>query len=334
MPTTMRVFVTGASGLIGSHLSQELTQAGHEVVALCRGGSNTAFLDRIGCRIVRGDVRADAHTMVPLMAGSDQVVHAAAQVYAGGSWPKVRETNVDGTRNVLTAARLAGARHVVHLSTVAVYGGVSRPTDETAPIDTPIPPGDLYTRSKREAEEVVLGIQERRGLPVTIVRPSAVYGERDRLLTPAIARLLRFPAVALLGEGDNTLPVVYAGNVATAIHSMIERAKGGEVFNLAMDHPLTQRELFEGLAVGLGRHPRFVRLPAGVVRAVGGFLAPFGVSAPGAQHLPLERVIDLGLGENPFLSERARDVLGWEPPFTHEDALARTGQWLLEARGD
>jgi nucleoside-diphosphate-sugar epimerase len=323
----MRVFITGGSGLIGSHLARELIEGDHEVVALCRGGSDTSFLDRIGARIVRGDVRSDAETLMPLMSGCDQVVHAAAQVYVGGSWPKVRETNVDATRNVLTAARLAGVGHVVHLSTVAVYGRVSGPTDEDSPVDAPIPPGDLYARSKREAEEVVLGIQERRGLPVTIVRPSAVYGERDRLMTPAIADLLRWPVVALLGPADNTLPVVYAGNVATAIRLMIERGRGGEIFNVAMDYPLTQRGLFEGLAEGLGRNPRYVTIPAGAVRMVGGLLGRLGVSAPGAKHLPLERVVDLALGQNPFVSRRVRDVLGWQPSFTHEEALARTGRW-------
>ena len=330
----MRVFVTGASGLIGSHLARELVGGGHEVVALCRGTSETAFLDELGCRIVRGDVRSDAETLAPLLAGCHQVVHAAALVYAGGSWPRVRESNVDATRNVMTAARLAGAEHVIHVSTVAVYGQVSGTIDEDAPVDTPIPPGDLYARSKREAEEVVLGIQERRGLPVTIVRPSAVYGERDRLMTPAIARLLRSPVVALLGSGDNTLPAVYAGNVAAAMRLMIERGRGGEVFNVAMDAPLTQRALFEGLAEGLGRRPRYVNIPAGAVRAVGGFLSRFGISAPGAEHLPLERVVDLALRDNPFVSLRAREVLGWRPEHTHEDALARTGRWWAnEANG-
>lgn len=324
----MRVFVTGASGLIGSHLASELVDRGHEVVALCRGGSDTSFLDRIGCRIVRGDVRAGAERMAPSMAGCDRVVHTAAQVYAGGSWPKVRESNVDGTRNVLTAARLSGAEHVVHVSTVAVYGRAAPKTDEDAPIDTPIPPGDLYARSKREAEAVARGIEERRGLPVTIVRPAAVYGERDRLMAPALAALLRWPVVALLGPGHNTLPVVYAGNVATAIRRTLEKCAGGDTYNVSLDHPLTQRALFDGLARGLGKKPRFVSLPTELVRTVGGFLARVGVKAPGAQHLPLERVIELGLGENPFPSRLIRDTLGWDPPYSHDEALERTGRWL------
>ena len=328
----MRVFVTGASGLIGSHLVGELVAHGHDVVGLCRGGSDTTYLDRVGCVIARGDIRADAETLAPHIDGCERLVHAAAQVYAGGAWPKVRETNVDGTRNVLTAARLARVEHVTHVSTVAVYGGAPGLKDEDAPIDHPIPPGDLYARSKREAEAVVRGIEERRGLPVTVVRPAAVYGERDRLMAPAIARLLRLPFVALLGDGENTLPVVYAGNVASALRLVVEQCRGGETYNVAMDHPLTQRKLIEGLADGLGKAPRFVSLPENVVRTVGGVLGRLGFTAPGAQHLPLERVIELGMGDNPFPTRRIRADLGWTPTHTHEEALVRTGEWLLANR--
>jgi len=327
----MRVFLTGATGLIGSHTVEELTRAGHEVVALCRADADTRFLDRIPCTVVRGDVRSGAETLVPLVEGCQRLVHAAAQVYVGGSWPRVREVNVDGTRNVLTAARLAGIEHVVHLSTVAVYGPVEGSIDESQPIDEPLAPTDLYARSKREAEEVVRGIEERRGLPVTVLRPSAVYGERDRLMAPALARLLRLPVVALLGPGTNTLPVVYAGNVAVAVRLAVEKAVGGETYNVAMDHPLTQRELFEGLAAGMGRTPRFVVIPPNVARTGGEILGRFGVSAPGAKHLPLQRVVALGLAPNPFRSERIRRELGWKPPHAHPEALERTGRWLVSA---
>lgn len=326
----MRVFITGASGLVGSHLAEALIGRGHEVVALCRPEADTRFLDRLGCRIARGDVRQDADTLAPAMEGCDRVVHAAAQVYSGGSWPKVRETNVDGTRHVLTAARLAGVPQAVHVSTVAVYGGARGVVDESTPIDTPIPHSDLYARSKREAEEVARGIEARRGLPVTIVRPSAVYGERDRLMAPAIARILRLPVVGLLGPGRNALPVVYAGNVAFALCLVLEQCEGGETFNVSSDFPLTQRDLFEGLAEGLGRSPRFVSVPASVVRGATRILGPLGLSAPGAKHLSLERVIELALGENPFPSIAIRRALGWQPPFEHQDALVRTGRWLRE----
>jgi len=324
----MRVFLTGGTGLLGSHLAAELRGEGHEVVALVRSTSDTGFLQAQGCTLAEGDVRDEPKDLAPLMEGCSHAVHGAALVYEGGEWPKVRAVNVDGTRSVLRAACLAGVGHAVHVSSVAVYGPVEGPVDEETAIDAAIPPEDLYARSKREAEEVARGIEAKRGLPVTIVRPAAVYGERDRLMTPAVAGLLRLPLVPLFGPGDNTLPVVYAGNVAVAVRLCLEAGSGGVVFDIGLDHPLSQRDLLGLLGRGLGRKPRLVSLPAGMVRGAAGGLSSLGVGTPGAPHLPLERVARLALGENPYPSRRIRADLGWKPPHAHEDALPRAGAWL------
>jgi nucleoside-diphosphate-sugar epimerase len=324
----MRVFLTGGTGLLGSHLAHELRSRGLEVVALHRPSADTLFLQETECELAEGDIRDDAEILSPLMKGCTHLVHGAALVYGEGKWPKVRAVNVDGTRNVLTAARLAGVEHAVHLSSVAVYGDAPGPIDETTPTDTDLPPGDLYARSKREGEEVARGIEEKRGFPVTIVRPAAVYGERDRLMAPALERMLRLPVVPLLGSADNTLPVVYAGNVAVAILLAVEAAQGGRTYDVALDYPLTQRGLMEGLAAGLDLSPRFVTIPAPLVRGGASVLSKLGVGTPGAKHLPMNRVTHLALGENPFPSERIRADLGWDPPYHHEDALRRTGRSL------
>ena len=326
---SLRVYVTGATGLIGSHLVEELRARGYEVVALHRRGADVSHLREHGCTLVEGDVRDDADALVEGMEGCDRVVHAVALVYAGGAWPKIRAVNVDGTRNVLTAAVRAGVGHAVHISSVAAYGSAGD-HDEEAPLESDLPPGDLYARSKREAEEVARGIEEQRGLRVTILRPSAVYGERDRLMIPALLPFMRSPLVPLLGPGTNPLPVVYAGNVAVAIRLALEAAVGGTVYDVGMDHPLDQRTLFEGLAEGLGRRARFFSLPAPLLRGGGAVLSRLGIDAPGAQHLSIDRVLDLALGENPFPSRRIREELGWEPPYDHRPALARSGQWAAE----
>lgn len=323
----MKVFVTGATGLLGSHVAADLRAEDHEVVALVRSGSDTGFLEGLRCVLVEGDVRSEPEDLASVMDGCSHVVHGAGLVYEGDEWPKIRAVNVDGTRNVLRGAVLAGVGHAVQLSSVAVYGPAERPVDESTPIDAPIPPDDLYARSKREAEEVARGIEDARGLPVTVVRPAAVYGERDRLMIPAVADVLGLPLTPLFGPADNTLPVVYAGNVAVAIRLCLEAGRGAETFDVGRDHPLTQRALFELLAEGLGRRPRFVRLPAGLVRAVARGLGRLGVGTPGAKHLPVERVARLALGENPYPSRRIRAELGWTPPFRHEETLPRSGAW-------
>lgn len=326
----MRVFLTGATGLLGSHTAALLTGEGHEVVALCRTGADTAYLESLGCTVVTGDVTDAATFLEPLVRGCSHVVHGAALVYTGGDWPAIRRVNVEGTRNVLGAAARARVSHVVHISSVAVYGTVDGEVDERSPVDTPIPASDLYARSKRESERVARELEGATGMPVTVLRPSAVYGERDRLMTQRIARMLRGPVSFLLGHGRNTIPTVYAGNVAEAVLLALGAGRKGATWDVGLDHPLTQRALLEGIAAGLGRNPVLVPVPAGAVRVGADILQTLGMKAPGAAHLPLGRVVRLALGENPYPSRAIREALGWSPSHRHEDALRRAGRWLKE----
>jgi nucleoside-diphosphate-sugar epimerase len=326
----MRVFLTGGSGLVGSHVAALLREEGHQVVALARKETRSTHLESLGCDVVRGDVRDPPPVLEPLMAGCTHAVHAAALVYAGLPWPEVRAVNVEGTWNVLAAAAAAGVGHAVHVSSVAVYGSADGPLDEDSPIDTDIPATDLYARSKREAEGAARRAEHELGLSVTVLRPSAVYGEHDRLLAPRIARMVRYPVAFLLGGGANTIPTVYAGNVAVAVALALAAGRCGATYNVALDHPLTQRVLLTGLAKGMGRSPILIPIPAGLVRVGAALLDRLGVSAPGAAHLPLGRVVRLALGENPYPSRRIREELEWDPPHRHEDALVRTGRWMKD----
>ena len=202
--------------------------------------------------------------------------------------------------------------------------------DETKLTDSDLPPEDLYARSKREAEKVAREIEEQRNFPVTIIRPSAVYGERDRLMGPALVDILRLPLVPIFGPGKNALPVVYAGNVAVATRLAVEAAQVSKTYNVGLDHALTQRELFEYLGAGFGIDPRFVTIPGPLVKSGGGVLARLGVKTPGAKHLPINRLTKLVLSENPYPSGLIRDELGWSPAYEHRPALERTGRWLAQ----
>lgn len=327
----MKVFVTGGTGLVGSHVAERYRGRGADVVCFQRESSDTAFLRSIGCRITTGDVRDDPERTAGAMAGCDGVVHSAALVYAEEPWPRIRAVNVDGTERVLRAAALAGVHRVVHISSVAVYGDVDGPVDEDASTDAALRPGDLYARSKRGAERVAREVAAEEGIGLRVLRPSAVYGERDRVFAPALAALLRLPFTPLLGPGHATLPVVYAGNVAAAVAAALAaESPGAAVFNLGADFPTTQRELLSGLARGLGVTERFLPVPAPLIRwgaRVGDHL---GFRPPGARDLSLSRLSQLALSDNPFRSERARRVLGWEPPYPPNEALERTGTWFRE----
>lgn len=325
----MNVFLTGGTGLVGSHAAEHFRDRGAAVVCLQRDTSDTTFLRSIGCRVETGDVRDDPDRIAEAMAGCDVVVHAAALVYAEVPWPRIRAVNVGGTEKVVRAAARAGIDRIVHVSSVAVYGDVEGPVDEETSTETPLRPTDLYARSKRGAERAARAVAGEEGIGLRVLRPSAVYGERDRVFAPTLASLLRWPVTPLLGAGRTTLPVLYAGNVAPAIEAAL-RLEGSEprVFNLGADFPVTQRDLFSGLARGLGVRARFLPLPAALVQGSARFGDWLGIRPPGARDLSLSRLARLALWDNPFRSERARRVLGWDPPYAPEEALRRTGEWF------
>jgi len=325
----MRVFVTGGTGLVGSHVAERLRQRGDEVLCLQRASSNTSFLRSIGCRIVRGDVRDDPERMVRAMEGCEALVHGAALIYARDPWPKIRAVNVEGTERVLRSARKVGIERAVHISSVAVYGDPRERVDEDTPLDAPLRPSDLYARSKREAEEVAFDLHGRGTLSVTILRFSAVYGERDRLFAPRMAALARLPLTPLLGNGRAALPVLYAGNAAEAVLRALDASRaGGRAFNVASDRPTTQRELLEGIARGLGCKLRLFPIPGTLVWWGARLGDALGIPIPGARDLSMTRVVRFALDGNPFESRRIREELGWEPPHPPAEALERTGAWF------
>jgi nucleoside-diphosphate-sugar epimerase len=326
----MRVFLTGGSGLLGSHVAERLRARGDDVVCLQRKGSDTSHLRELGCRIVEGNVKDGVETLSSAMEGCAALVHAAALVYVGGPWPRLRAVNVDGTTNVLKAASMAAVPRAVHLSSVAVYGRQDGPVDENVTVDGALEPTELYARSKREAESAARAAVDGGRLQLLIARPAVLYGERDRLLSPRLAKALRMPVLPLMGRGHNTLPIVYAGNAADAVVRILDEGQDRAAYNIGVDHQLTQRELLEGMAHALGRNPRFVHVPEGIVREGAKLGEAVGLNLPGGGDLTLERLARLSLGENPYRTERLKQELHWQPPFSHQEGFRRTACWLQE----
>ena len=178
----MTVLVTGGSGLVGSHVIEALRARGESVRALVRPASR-AVIEQLGAEAVPGDVQ-DAAVWRAAAHGVRGLVHAAALLQQRASWQEYEAVNVGGTRLAALAARTARAR-LVHISSVAVYGGLAnyRPESERRTEDSPfqpIPEHDFYARSKRLAEAAVREAAED-GLNAVALRPNVIYGERDRL---------------------------------------------------------------------------------------------------------------------------------------------------------
>lgn len=326
----MRVFITGGTGLVGSHVVEALRDSGIEVLALARPGSGTSFLERVGARRSDGDLLDPPSLHASRLEGCDALVHAAALVYARARPQEFHEANVEGTRRLLDGARSAGLSRVVHVSSVAVYGGdeVGGRVDEERWLEAEIPEQAIYARSKRLAEQAAWTFHDTAGLGVSTVRPGVVYGERDRALSPRIARLALWPLLPGIGSGRTTFPLVYAGSVAAAIRAILERpASVGRAYNLSADAPLTMERFVALFAAAQGNRARFLRLPGPPVLAAAAVVERIAALLPGPTPR-LRRGVRRLLHDNRFDDSRAREELDWRAVLPPEEAVARTVAWL------
>ncbi len=317
------VLVTGASGLVGSHVVAALGVRGEHVRALVRPASRAA-VERLDAEAILGDVTDPAAWRAATRGGIRGIVHAAAVVQRRATWEHYVAVNVDATRLAVETARATGAR-LVHISSVAVYGGsAAYPTEaECRAEDFPFQPiaaHDFYARTKRLAEEVVRDA----GLAAAAIRPTVIYGERDRLFTPRVIRALRLPLQLQIGPGSNRLSCVYAGNVAAAALAALDRPLAGfRAYNVTGDAPpaLSQREFFAAFAAALGRPFRPVRIPPPLAHVLLGLFTARRLARAAARFLT---------GDNPYVDDRARTELDWRPAIAARDAIGRTVRWFLE----
>ena len=330
-----RALVTGATGLVGSHIVERLLADGWRVRALVRDTSAAAWLGDHGAELARGDI-LDGESLRAAMANCDTVFHCAALISASGSWDRYQRANIDGTRAVIDAAAASRAR-LVHTSSVAVYGGGARYRDAPTDEDTPLAPLDefaWYARSKRESEHLVLDAHATGELWATAIRPPMIYGRRDRQLVPRFARVIRTGFFPLFAHGRSTMSLVHASAVADgAVRAARCEIAGGRVYNLTNDFPVTVADMVQLASNGLGKRVRGIPVPLPVARA--SFAALAGVARLArrdAMAVQLPDAVSTFSRNNPFTSERARRELGWSPTVRPEVGIPDAFAWWKEHR--
>ncbi|HEU5118875.1 MAG TPA: NAD-dependent epimerase/dehydratase family protein, partial [Isosphaeraceae bacterium] len=196
--------VTGGTGLLGSHIAEQLAAQGVRVRALVRPGSDTRFLSRLGVELVEGDL-TDPSACEKATEGVRHVYHAAAKVGDWGTWAEFQKGCLDATENLAQGALRNQVARFVHVSSTSSYG---HPREGGPPIAEDAPLGqnlwaiwDNYTISKVESERLLWGLVEREGLPLTVIRPSWLFGERDRTTTARLVKKLKRGGIPLLGKG-------------------------------------------------------------------------------------------------------------------------------------
>ncbi len=324
----MRVLVTGASGFLGSHIAEQLAEAGHSVVALVRKSSNTKFLSSLpGLELATGSVE-DAASVRAAMAGANAVIHSAGLVKARDEAEFFR-TNTEGTRNLLEAAKEVAPelQRFVFVSSLAAVG----PSLDGSPVagDGEPRPITHYGRSKLAAERLVREFKDT--LPVTVIRPPMIYGPRDNE-SFAFFQSVSMRFLPYLGDGKNTMSVVYAADAARACIQAIDRdVPSGSAYFVDDGKVYVWLDMLKDIERAVGK-PALVRLsiPFPVVRGAAMFNEVIGKLTGKAMMLTRDKLLELSAPHWVCDSSDAQRDLGWAPKVSWAEGTRLSAKWYRD----
>jgi nucleoside-diphosphate-sugar epimerase len=296
------------------------------VRALVRNLAQAADLERDGIELIEGDLR-DTAALDRAVAGVDVVYHIAA-IYrqAGLADDTYRAVNATAVRQIVEAAARSGARRVVHCSTVGVHGDVEHPP---ANEDAPLSPGDVYQTTKLEGEQLAREAAARLGMPVTIARPTGIYGPGDRRLLKLFRGVVRgtFP---ILGSGEIYYHLTYIDDLVDGfVLCGTHPAAGNRTYILAGGEVTTLNQLVALIADVAGVRPPRLRLPVWPFLTAGALCeaicAPFGIEPP-----IYRRRVAFYTKSRAFDITRARQELGYAPRVGLREGIGRTLEWYRQ----
>jgi dihydroflavonol-4-reductase len=326
----MRLLVTGATGFIGSTLAFEARRRGYEVMAAGQLNSpvevqRQSHLQAAGVQVITGALQDPQFTR-SLAAGCDVVIHlAAAQHEANVPDSYFRAVNVEGTQNLLNAARTVGVRRFVYGSTIGIYGSAR---DGVLSEDSAPRPDNIYGVTKLEAEQAVRAAHAP-DFATTIVRISETYGPGDARLLK-LFRGINKGAFMLIGNGMNVRQLIHVHDLVNGLLLAAEHPRAaGETFVLAGTEVLSTRDMVTQIAEALQRRVPKGHLPmlpfmVGAV-VMETLLRPLGIQPP--LH---RRRLDFFRKSFLFSVEKARTLLGFDPRKTFREGARETADWYRQ----
>lgn len=323
----MRIFITGASGFIGGAIARALVDdtdsadAGNEVLAMSRSAKSDQRIKELGATPVRCDLATLEEGEIP---HCDAVVHCAAWVEPWGTREQTWKINVEGTSRCLAAARAAGARRFLHMSTEAVLwkGQHLVDIDESHPYPDRTP--YLYAETKAEAERIVRDTNRDDGMQTTILRPRFVWGPGDQTLAPEIKAMVDKGAFMWIDGGRARTSTTHIDNLVHGAKLVLENGRGGEIYFVTDAEVRSFREFLPrlmgayGVELGERSMPSAIARPA--ARLVEGLWRTLGLSSTP----PLTRhAIDLMCCDCILRIDKIESELGYAPILSVEEGLRR-----------
>jgi nucleoside-diphosphate-sugar epimerase len=321
-----QILITGANGFIGGRVAERLRdEYGARVRGLVRDPKTWKARSVETFQVFPGDI-TDADAVHRAVENCDAIIHCAAMQFRG-SLADFRRVNVDGTLNLLRAARDANVERFIHLSTINAHG-IPPPRD--AHSDSPLAfRGDPYSISKAEGERAASEFAQNYHLPITIIRPACTYGPKSFSWSVVPLQRVRRGAPVLIGNGDGICNAVYIDNLTDLIILSLQNdAAIGESFIGAEGRGVTWREFYGAYArmIGIRKLNRMPRAFALAITTAFELISKITGKSPRIAKSSIEfyshRVV--------FDISKATRLLGYQPRISFEEGMARTQHWLAE----
>ena len=325
------LLITGATGLVGSHVAERARSLNVKTRALVRETSDTKLLKEWGVELVPGDITDEA-SVKEAVQGVTTIVHCAAKVGDWGPTEDYRKVNVVGLQNLLEAAEAKKTlKRFIHISSLGVYEARDHHgTDET---ELPNTEGiDGYTLTKVEAEQLVLKHVDEKQLPAVVLRPGFIYGPRDRTVLPRLMEKIKTGEFRFLGSGEQLMNNTYVKHLVDAIFLAIENDEVlGEVFNIHDGTLVSKRNFMKVVAEEANYEVPTKSVPLGVAKFLAKILEGLWklLKKKEAPILSNARIKFLGLNLD-FSIEKAKQKLGFAPDVPFAEGMKTTIDWFKE----
>jgi len=316
----MKILVTGATGFIGTQLSETLANSGHQVRCTAR---SLAPNSSTTCEVITCDLES-ADNLDHLTAGCDAIVHLAGRAHVMSDDPATSESlyfsaNVDVTKKLAKSAARTGVKRMILMSSVKVNGESTTIDSPFASQDTPNPQ-DPYGRSKTQAEEALWDVASTSGLEGVVIRPPLVYGPGVRANFASLIGIVNRGLPLPLASIQNKRSFVSIDNLIDCIATALQSSNApGQTFLVSDGNDLSTPELIRSIASALHKSPMLIPFPKALLKLVATSVAKRGAY----ERLCGSLTVDIAL---------TKQKLSWTPPFTVQDSMQRTVDAFIQSR--